>query len=82
MKGTLLLNRPALSFYIDADPCEYMADEMPREVADQLALIEEYREIIVTPINSNPSLSNDPKSAPKFWNLTITNLMDFPFDPS
>jgi len=71
-------------FDIDADPCEYnnLADEMPRKVKDLLAIIEEYRAVAVPPINLDKSLLNDPKSSPKFWNCTITNWMDFPFDPS
>ncbi len=80
---TPLDGKPCL-FDIDEDPCEYnnLADKMPEKVDELLTMIEEYRAVSVRPLNLDIRVVIDPQSNPKFWNCTITNWKDFPFDPT
>jgi len=72
-------------FDISTDPCEFnnLAEKMPAKVDELLDLIEEYREVAVTPLNVNRVLF-DQRSTPLFWNCTISPWLDasHPWNPN
>lgn len=69
-------------FDLSKDPCEYdnIADKFPELVEELLGLIQEYNQTSVTPLNADPSITDDPKADPKYWNCTVTYWTDLPFD--
>lgn len=79
----LPLDGPCL-FDVENDPCEYdnLADKLPQVVLELLDLLNEYNRTAIPPLNGNELVTNDPNANPKYWNCTINNWTDFPFDGS
>ena len=79
----LPLNGPCL-FDVEKDPCEYdnLADKLPDVVLELLDLLTEYNRTAIPPLNGNGLVTDDPNANPKYWNCTINNWTDLPFDGS
>ena len=78
-----LNGRPCL-FDLENDPCEYdnLAEKLPQVVLEMLDLLNVYNRTVIPPLNGNKLVTEDPNANPKYWNCTINNWTDFPFDGS
>jgi arylsulfatase B len=71
-------------FDIDNDPCEYdnLADKLPQVVLELFDLLNEYNRTAIPPLNGDELVTYDSNANPKYWNCTVNNWTDFPFDGS